>query len=223
MYIISLGKMAIALVSEYCIFTIHGYINLNKCMMVNLYVFMCTYCYRDSMYVTNNPVYSDNVEVTKVTPPPESDHGEHIYDAIPAGIYSEFQSYCSTLKSASGPHDESSMPNESKESTAHTNRRNKPNSLHKPKYANTSATMPAAKAHHNLPTNESPLPEDEYLLPDIKFVVENQYTSLNEARRAEKNLYASHYETQPMVYEEPVNQPSSPSNNTIPKKFPGTD
>lgn len=179
---------------------------------------MCVYCYRDSIYVTDNPAFSDNVEVTKATPLPESDHDEHIYDAIPAGIYSEFQSDCSTIKSTSGPHDESSMPNESKEITAHTNPRNKP------KYANTSATMPAAKAHHNLPANESPLQEDEYLLPDIKFVVENEYTSLNEARRAEKNLLASHYETQPTIYEEPVSQPSSPSsNNMIPKKSPGTD
>ena len=178
---------------------------------------------RDNLYITDNPAFSDNTEVAKVTPLPESDHDEHIYDAIPASIYASFESDCSTLKSGLGQHDESSMPNECKESTAHTSRRNKPKCLPKPRYANTSATLPAAKAQYNLPTNGSPLPEDEYLLPDIKFVVENQYTSLNEARQAEINLYASRYETQPAVYEEPVSQPSSPSNNTIPKKFPATD
>ena len=92
----------------------------------------------------------------------------------------------------------------------------KPKSLSNPKYANTSFAISAAKACRN----ESPVPEDDYLLPDIKYVVENQYTSLDETRRAERNLYASQHETQPTDYEEPVGQPPPLSNNTVPKKFP---
>ena len=90
----------------------------------------------------------------------------------------------------------------------------KPKSLSNPKYADTSFAISAAKACHN----ESPVPEDDYLLPDIKYVVENQYTSLDETRRA-NNLCASQHETQPTTYEEPVGQPPPP-NNTVPKKFP---
>ena len=66
--------------------------------------------------------------------------------------------------------------------------------------------------------NKSPVPEDDYLLPDIKFVVENQYTSLDETHTAENYLNVSQYETQPAVYEEPVGQPPPPTNNSF-KKF----
>ena len=78
---------------------------------------------------------------------------------------------------------------------------------------NTKKPVATDENRHHLATSET-LSEDEYVLPDIKYVVENQLASQNEPQKAKNDQYTlllvSH-QKQPAIYQELVGQQPPPS------------
>ena len=97
---------------------------------------------------------------------------------------------------------------------------NKPKPQYKPKHAKKPIALPATKAPHHFTTNKSLPTEDEYVLPDTRYTLESQYTSLDETNRAESNQYTSLAVPQHESYETILGQPSPSSAYTVPRNFP---
>ena len=155
-----------------------------------------------------NPVYANTL-------------AEHIYDDVNENqevetknksLSSDFPrsanrgADCDTIKSDVVNFDESSAlynANASEENAENYE------TLSKSKNAKKPISMPVAEDHHRLSTSESLTSQDEYLLPDIKYVVQNQSASQGEPQRAENDPYTpliASQITQPAVYQQLVGQ-----------------
>ena len=97
---------------------------------------------------------------------------------------------------------------------------NKPKPQYKPKHAKKPVANPVPKARHHLATNKSLPTEDEYVLPDTRYTLESQYTSLDETDRAESNQYTFLAVPQHESYETILGQPSPSSAYAVPRNFP---
>lgn len=121
---------------------------------------------------------------------------------------------CDTIKSSEVQFDGATVyynANASEENTAYYA---KPKTPARPKDAKTPVAIPVSQHDHHVPTNESPSPQDEYLLPDIPYTIENQHTSQEETERAENNHYTPllvSQQKQPAAYQELVGKRSPPS------------
>ena len=96
---------------------------------------------------------------------------------------------------------------------------NKPKPQYKPKHAKKPIALPTAKAPHHFATNKGLPTEDEYMLPDTRYTLESQYTSLDETNRAKNNLYTSLAVPEHESYETILGQPSPSSAYAVPRNF----
>ena len=102
---------------------------------------------------------------------------------------------------------------------------NKPKPQKKPKHSKKPIALPTAEAPHHFATNKSLLTdlEDEYVLPDTRYTLESQYTSLDETDRAKNNLYTSLAVPEHESYETILGQPPPSSAYAVPRNFPANN
>ena len=212
--------------------------------MAYKYACMATSCCRDNEENFNNPVYTGDNTKAATTQPSNGD--EHIYDTIKcddvdikerkpkntvsSNVYQNFSASanknqdCSTIKSDQVSFSESKMCHTSTKTTKKTHR-DGPKPPTKPKSANAPKVAPVNKSHHQMPTNEDPSLEDEYILPDPKYNLRknNEYASLDKTQQTESNQYTSLAIPQSTPYQELVSRSSAPSKYTVPGRLPTTN
>ena len=186
------------------------------CMCTFRLITCILYCCRSSSFNYSNPLFN--------TASPE-----HLYDDVSENQEMEAKnkrppndalssaskgSDCDTVHSNQVKFDESSVYYNVDAKEMDTMHYDIPRTPAKPKDAENSIAMFAAEDHHHLPNTESPTEQDDYLLPDIPFVVENQYASQDETQRNENHQYTqliASQQTQPVVYQKLVGQQPPPS------------
>lgn len=113
-----------------------------------------------------------------------------------------------TIKSNEVKFDESGVHYNAKTSDKSTEQYNNPS-----KSKNANKPVAIDEDRHHLATSKT-LSEDEYLLPDIKYIVENQIASQNESQKVDNDqstpLLVS-WQKQPEAYQELVGQKPPPS------------